>query len=156
MDPKLPKSKTKKNRLQLLHQYYSYTGFYKFVWQGILRALPIVILLIVGLYFINHYFGINESLIHLTEILPIYGVLGVFFISETILGLIPPEIFIAWAVKLSNPWLYIGILAFLSYFGGLISYWIGRTITKTPRVHRYLETKMQDQLKHSKKWEVFL
>lgn len=156
MKPKEPKSKTGKTRLQLLHQYYSYTGFYKFVWQGIKKALPIIIVLVAALFVIDHFFDINASLVRLTEILPVFGVLAFFFTSETFLGLIPPEMFIAWAGKLSNPWLYLGILAFLSYSGGLISYWLGRTATKIPSVHNYLENKMQKQLKHSKKWGGFL
>lgn len=156
MKPKEPKSKTGKSRWQLLHQYYSYTGFYKFVWQGVKKALPIIIVLVAALFVVDYFFDINASLVRLTEVLPIYGVLAFFFASETLLGLVPPEMFIAWAGKLSNPWLYLGVLAFLSYSGGLISYWLGRTATKIPSVHHYLENKMQKQLKHSKKWGGFL
>ncbi len=148
--------KPKKTRLKLLHQYYSYTGFYKFVWESVKKALPYIIILVIALFVINKYFDLNEKLTHLTEILPIYGVLIFFFISEMILGLIPPEIFIAWSGKTENPWLYLAILAVLSYFGGLISYWIGVAITKIPRIHKYLETKMEKQLKNSKKWGGFL
>lgn len=151
-----PKSKIEKTRLQLLHQYYKYTGFYSFVWQSIKKALPIIILFIIGIYVVNHFFDINTALIHLTETLPVYGVLIFFFVSETLLGLIPPEMFIAWSGKMNMPWLYLSILAFLSYFGGLLSYWIGHIITKIPVVHNYLESKMQKQLKNSRKWGGFL
>jgi len=151
-----PKSKQGKNRLQLLHQYYSYTGFYTFVWQAIKKALPYIIAIVIAIYTINHFFNINAALIHLTEILPAYGVLSFFFVSETLLGLIPPEIFIAWAGKMYSPWFYLSVLAILSYGGGLLSYWMGRTITKIPSVHNYLEVKMEKQLKNSKKWGGFL
>ena len=155
MKPK-PKNKTGKSRMQLLHQYYSYTGFYSYVWKAVKKALPVILILVAGVILLNHFVDINASLIRLTEILPIYGVLSVFFASETLLGLIPPEMFIAWSGKLSHPWLYLAILACLSYFGGLISYWLGRLITKIPSVHTYLEVKMQKQLKNSKKWGGFL
>ncbi|MDD7885765.1 YqaA family protein [Flavivirga sp. 57AJ16] len=151
-----PKSKTDKSRLRLLHQYYQFTGFYSFVWRAVKRSLPAIIAIVIAIYVINHFFDINAFLVELTETLPVYGVLGVFFASETLLGLIPPEMFIAWAGKLSDPWLYLGFLAFLSYFGGLLSYWIGYIITKIPSVHSYLETKMEKQLKNSKKWGGFL
>ncbi len=151
-----PKSKIEKTRLQLLHQYYKYTGFYSFVWQSIKKALPIIILFIIGIYVVNYFFDINTALIHLTETLPVYGVFLFFFVSETLLGLIPPEMFIAWSGKMNMPWLYLSILAFLSYFGGLLSYWIGYIITKIPLVHNYLESKMQKQLKNSRKWGGFL
>tara|TARA_R110002049_G_scaffold87533_2_gene221909 strand:+ start:2672 stop:3289 length:618 start_codon:yes stop_codon:yes gene_type:complete len=155
MKPK-EKTKTGKSRLHLLHQYYNYTGFYSFVWQAVKKALPYIIGLVAIIYVINHFFDINSALVHLTEILPAYGVLSFFFVSETLLGLVPPEIFIAWAGKMYSPWFYLSILAFLSYGGGLLSYWMGRSITKMPSVHNYLEVKMEKQLKNSKKWGGFL
>ena len=153
-----PKSKTKvtKTRLQLLHQYYSYTGFYSFVWAAIKTALPIIAIVVGSIYLINLFFDINSSLVKLTDTLPVFGVLTFFFTSETVLGLVPPEIFIAWAGKMSFPWLYLSILATLSYVGGLIAYKIGVYITKRPRIHRYLEVKMEKQLKNSRKWGGFL
>ncbi|GAA4232189.1 hypothetical protein GCM10022291_06400 [Postechiella marina] len=155
MKPK-EKPKAEKSKLQLLHQYYSYTGFYKFVWEAIKKAFPYIIGVVVLIYMVNHFFNINDALTRLTEILPAYGVLSFFFVSETLLGLVPPEIFIAWAGKMYNPWFYLGLLAVLSYSGGLLSYWMGRTITKIPSVHKYLEVKMEKQLKNSKKWGGFL
>ena len=95
-----PKSKTNKSRIKLLHQYYSYTGFYKFVWQAVKKALPYIIGAVAIIYIVNHFFNINDALIKLTEILPSHGVLSFFFVSETLLGLIPPEIFIAWSGKM--------------------------------------------------------
>ncbi|TWO33000.1 VTT domain-containing protein [Seonamhaeicola sediminis] len=154
-----PKAKTKtygKSRLRLLHQYYSYTGFYSFVGKSVLKALPYILLAVIVIYVVNTFFNINELLTNITEVLPIYGVLIFFFISETLLGLIPPELFIAWSGKLSAPWGYLILLAILSYIGGLLSYYIGAVITNIPRVHRYLEEKMQKQLKNSKKWGGFL
>lgn len=150
------KSKVGKSRLKLLHQYYSYTGFYTFVWQAVKKAFPYIIAVVIGVYAIDHFFNINAALTRLTQILPAFGVLSFFFVSEILLGLIPPEIFIAWAGKMYAPWLYLFLLAILSYSGGLLAYWMGRTITKIPSVHNYLEVKMEKQLKNSKKWGGFL
>jgi len=156
MKPEETKSKAKKSKFQLLHQYYTYTGFYSFVGEAVKKALPYIIGLVILVYAVNHFFDINQTLTHLTEILPAYGVLSFFFVSETILGLVPPEIFIAWAGKMYSPWFYLAILAVLSYSGGLVSYWMGRTITKIPSVHNYMVVKMEKQLKNSKKWGGFL
>jgi membrane protein YqaA with SNARE-associated domain len=155
MKPK-EKSKTTKSRLQLLHQYYSYTGFYAFVWQAVKKAIPYILVIVAAVYVINHFFNINEALVELTKTLPVYGVLAFFFVSETLLGLVPPEIFIAWSAKMYAPWLYLSVLALLSYSGGLVSYYIGHIITKIPKIHRYLEEKMDKQLKNSRKWGGFL
>ncbi|KAA5821375.1 short-chain dehydrogenase [Algibacter amylolyticus] len=151
-----PKDKTQKSRLQLLHQYYKYTGFYTFVWDAVKKSFPYIVVIVIAIYALNHFFDINEALVRLTEILPAYGVLSFFFVSETLLGLVPPEIFIAWAGKMYSPWLYLSLLAIFSYSGGLVSYWMGRSITKMPSVHNYLETKLEKQLKNSKKWGGFL
>lgn len=150
------KTNIKKSRSKLLHQYYKYTGFYSFVWKSVLKALPIIIVLVAGIYVFNHFFNINDLLVRMTETLPIWGVLSVFFISETLLGLVPPEIFIAWSAKTHIPWLFLSILGVLSYFGGLLSYWIGIAITKIPAVHTYMTVKMAKQLKNSRKWGGFL
>ncbi|WNH12282.1 YqaA family protein [Thalassobellus suaedae] len=150
------KTKTAKSRLQLLHQYYSYTGFYAFVWNAVKKSIPYIIIIVAAVYTLNHFFNINAALVTLTQVLPAYGVIVFFFVSETLLGLVPPEIFIAWAGKMNNPWGYLSLLAFLSYFGGLVSYYIGHIITKIPSFHNYLEIKMKNQLKNSKKWGGFL
>ncbi|GAA4270269.1 YqaA family protein [Hyunsoonleella aestuarii] len=150
------KPKSNKSRIKLLHQYYSYTGFYAFVWGAIKKAFPYILGFIAVFYIVDHFFDINAALVNLTEILPVFGVLSFFFVSETLLGLIPPEIFIAWAGKLLNPWFFLSVLGVLSFGGGLLSYWMGRSITKIPSFHNYLEVKMAKQLKNSKKWGGFL
>ena len=150
------KDKSSKSRLQLLHQYYSYTGFYSFVWNAIKKAIPVIALVILAIVIVNEFFNINEGLVYLTENLPPLGVLAFFFASETILGLVPPEIFIAWAGKMDYPWLFLGLLAVLSYVGGLITYTIGVNITKLPKVHNYMALKLEKQLKQSRKWGGFL
>ncbi|WP_242132375.1 YqaA family protein [Aestuariivivens marinum] len=151
-----PKDKTSKSRLQLLHQYYSYTGFYTFVWSSVKQAIPLLSIIIITVFVVNEFYNINTALVYLTETLPTLGVLAFFFGSETVLGLVPPEIFIAWAGKMKQPWLYLTILAMLSYVGGLLTYMIGKGITSLPKVHNYMEVKMKTQLKQSRKWGGFL
>ena len=118
--------------------------------------MPYIAGIVLGIYTLNYFFDINNALVQLTEVLPVYGILSFFFVSETLLGLVPPEIFIAWSDKTIDPWFYLSILAILSYGGGLLAYWMGRAVTKIPSVHNYLEVKMEKQLKNSKKWGGFL
>ncbi len=147
----------KKTRLQLLHQYYSYTGFYKFLGTSLKKALPPILLFIAGLLIVNYFvININDLLLYVTKNYSDYIVFSVFFASESLLGLIPPEIFIAWSDKTSSPILYLSILALLSYLGGVISYFIGKSITKIPSVHEYLEVKMAKHIKNTRKWGGFL
>ncbi len=147
----------KKTKLQLLHQYYNYTGFYKFLGTSLKKALPLILVFIAGILFINYFvININDLLIYITENYSDYVIFSVFFASESILGLIPPEIFIAWTDKTANPLLYLSILALLSYCGGIVSFFIGRFITKIPAIHNYLEVKMVKHIKNTRKWGGFL
>ncbi len=154
---KRKKIKTKKERAKLMHSYYSRTGFYMFIWESLKKAFIPIVLVVIGLFFINSYvFNINEALQSITETFSRLGVFTFFFTSETLLGLIPPEIFIAWSKKTSEPILNLAILASLSYSGGLLSYFIGKIALKINALKTYLEVKMTKHLKNSKKWGGFL
>jgi len=147
----------KKNRFQLLHQYYTYTGFYTFIGRSLKKTIIPIILIIVSIFLFNKYiFNINDSLQFITETFPISGILVTFFASESFLGLIPPEIFIAWSKKTNEPILYLFVLATLSYVGGLVSYFIGKAVSNIASVKKYLEHKMANQLKNTRKWGGFL
>lgn len=136
------------------HKYYKLTGFYTFVVDSIKKSMPPV-LIVVGILAIVH-FAYEDGLMGLLELavekLPDYGVLAFFYVSETVLGLIPPELFIAWAGETSTPILNLSLIALLSYLGGFTSYWIGRRALRIPSLHNYLEVKMAKQLVLARKW----
>jgi len=147
----------KKSKLKLLHQYYSYTGFYLFIKNILKKAILPLVVIIGGLLLFNKYvYNINDVLQNITEIFSTIGVLAVFFASESFLGLIPPEIFIAWSKKTTDPILNLAFLATLSYIGGIISFFIGKAVLKTNIVKNYIENKMAKQLKNTSKWGGFL
>ena len=118
--------------------------------------LPIAIF--VGALFFVHYFVVDFNALFVTiiEKYSPFTIITVFFISESLLGLVPPEIFIAWAGKSAEPILYLSFLALFSYIGGIISYFIGRSIAKLPKVFNYLEVKMKKHLVMIRKWGGFL
>nr|WP_255689090.1 MULTISPECIES: short-chain dehydrogenase [unclassified Tenacibaculum] len=128
-----------------------------FIWESLKKAFWPIVGAVVGIYLFNKYvYNINDGLQAMTETFSRLGVLVTFFISETILGLIPPEIFIAWSKKTANPVLNLSILATLSYFGGLTAYFIGRASLKIESIRTYLEVKMAKNLKNTSKWGGFL
>jgi membrane protein YqaA with SNARE-associated domain len=151
------KRKRKKSRFRLLHQYYSYTGFYTFVQESMKKAFwPISIFLLI-LWLIHEYvLNFNDLFVTITTTYNPLSILGIFFASESFLGLIPPEIFIAWSAKTATPILYLTILAALSYLGGIISFLIGRYLHKIPSVYNYLEVKMRKHIIMIRKWGGFL
>lgn len=147
----------KKSRIRLLHQYYSYTGFYSFVWNSVKKAILPIVLFIAALWAIDRFvLDIEDMLVTVTETYSPLGIISVFFASESLLGLIPPELFIAWSGKSASPILYLTLLALASYLGGVISYFIGRWMTKIPAVHEAIEVKMAQHIKNTRKWGGFL
>lgn len=135
------------------HRYYQLTGFYKFVLESVKKSMPPV-LVVVGILAIIHFFimDIPTMLELAVENLPNYGVLAFFYVSETLLGLIPPELFIAWSGKTSTPILNLSLLALFSYLGGMTAYFIGRSALKIESIHNYLEVRMAKQLVMARKW----
>lgn len=151
------KKNIKKPKFKLLHQYYSYTGFYSFIGNSLKKAILPLVILIGGLILFNKYvYNINEGLQAITTTFVTYEIFAIFFASESILGLIPPEIFIAWAKKTNDPIINLMFLATLSYIGGIISFFIGKAILKMESVKSYFENKMNKHLKNTRKWGGFL
>jgi len=147
----------KKSKIKLLHQYYSYTGFYTFIGQSIKKVLWPIFALVVILFLFNAYvYNINSGLKQITSIFSDSQIFVVFFLSESFLGLIPPEIFIAWTKKTSEPIFNLVLLATLSYVGGIISFFIGKSILTIEKVKNYFENKLSKHLKNTKKWGGFL
>jgi len=145
--------KNRKPRIQLLHQYYTYTGFYQFI-GSTLKNIAIPFSVLVGLILFLQYYVLDfNSLFHDTtkDYSPI-SVFMIFFTSESILGLIPPELFIAWVKTLPDPKLNLSLLALLSYMGGCVSYFIGKTILSIPMVKKTVENKMHKHITNLKKW----
>lgn len=152
MSKKLKKS-TKKPHIERLHNYYQRTGFYMFIWESLKKAFWPLVALVIGLLLFNKFvYNINDGLQAMTEYFSRLSLFIIFFISETILGLIPPEIFLAWSKKTTDPILNVVILAILSYFGGLLAYFIGKASLRIKAVKQYLEVKMAKHLKNTKKW----
>lgn len=147
----------KKPRWRLLHQYYSYTGFYSFVGKSVKKAVIPIILFIAAILALDYFvLDLNKLLVTVTETYPPAGILAVFFLSESLLGLVPPELFIAWSGKSAYPIFYLSLLAAASYLGGIVSYFIGVSITKIPAVKKQMELNLAKHIRNTRKWGGFL
>ena len=69
----------KKPRWKLLHQYYNYTGFYRFVGTSLKKAILPILLFVGALLAVNEYvININQVLVTVTETFSPIGILSVF------------------------------------------------------------------------------
>lgn len=144
------------SQIPVLHRYYKITRFYQFLKSMAGKAFWIILVfsaIILGLeYFL---IDINSLLNKLVTNFNEVTVFIVFMISETLLGLLPPEIFIAWASKSESAWVSLFILATLSYVGGILSYLIGLGISRVTVVKNYLENKVKTHITNLRKWGGF-
>jgi len=140
-------------RLALLNRYYKITKFYSFLKDTAFKGgavIVIFVLLLVGLeLFVLDFNSLLNNLVA-TYSPPI--VFLFFLVSETILGIIPPEVFIAWASKSATPWLFLFVLATISYIGGIISYFIGNRLFLIPAIKNYIENKIAKHIVNLRKW----
>jgi membrane protein YqaA with SNARE-associated domain len=75
-----------------------------------------------------------------------------FFLSESFLGLIPPDFFILWAKQFNSPYAMVGLLSALSYCGGVISYVIGYYIGEIPKVQAWMQKRLMKHIDKLRKW----
>ena len=140
-------------RITLLNRYYKITRFYSFLKSTALKAGTVVVIFVLLLLGLEFFFlDINALLNSLVETYSPQVIFLFFLVSETILGIIPPEIFIAWASKSANPWLFLFGLATLSYIGGIISYFIGSRLFLISSVKDQIENKIEKHIVNLRKW----
>ena len=137
----------------LLNRYYQITKFYSFLKNTAFKgsaAIIIFILLLIGLelFVLDFNFLINQIVAFYSSTF----IFSFFLASETFLGIIPPEIFIAWASRSANPWFFLLILATISYVGGIISYLIGNRLFLIPSVKNHIENKIANHIVNLRKW----
>ncbi len=140
-------------RLVLLNRYYKITKFYSFLKNTAFKGGSVILIFVLILLGLEIFLlDFNVLLNNLVATYSPKVLFIIFLISETFLGTIPPELFIAWASKSSTPWLFLFILATLSYIGGVISYSIGNRLFLIPPIKNYIENKVAKHITNLRKW----
>lgn len=146
---------------KLYFHYLKRTGLFLFLGSNLLKLL-VVLGVFFGLIFLMETFFITlkEIFSIIVSNVDTWAVFSVFFISESFLGIIPPDLFIVWTKELSlhinaNAWLLVGFLATLSYVGGLVSFGLGMRIITIPKIHAWALKKYGKLFNNLKKWGGF-
>lgn len=128
------------------------TGKGKFLAKNLAKGVVWLVVLIVLFLIIKNNFDLHpESWISKVADQPLLVYL-IFLISEIVVGIIPPEIFMFWSLKSADSSLYlvdIILLSSVSYGAGLIGYFIGKTFYDT-RIYEFLQDRLLG------KYETFL
>lgn len=123
------------------------------MWWAGLKIIIIYILVIVPLLLIaKKFINFNPFFQYIFDNLSDGFVLLLFLVSESFLGMIPPDLFIIWTSKFSSPLLFLTILGMLSYLGGVFSYFIGYWFSTRPRIKAYTEQALDKYIIMVRKW----
>ena len=102
---------------------------YHFLYRNLLKGLAWFAVLILAYIVLKDRVEIHpESWVGQVADNPV-AVYLIFTASEIIIGIIPPEVFMAWAAQSGDLNIYIleiTIFALISYGAGVLGYWIGR------------------------------
>lgn len=144
-------------RITAYHRYFKGTGFYKFLFKAIAKLLLIVLLIVALLFFAQKYIvaDVKEIFFAFTDKVPNHAIWVIFAISETFLGLIPPDLFIIWGQQYQYPMLIVTILGLISYAGGLLSYGIGVLLVRNRKISTYVHKKHERTALFLKRWGGF-
>ncbi|MCK4662838.1 MAG: hypothetical protein KAT68_08240 [Bacteroidales bacterium] len=148
---------TKKNIfppiLKRYHNRYFESGLYNYVWRNTIIIILIIIVIILLFAIIEKYIiDIDYLFLSIFKSNKPKNIFIYFFMSESLLGLIPPDFFILWTKQFPQPYNAITILALLSYIGGIISYFIGIMISSIPKIKIYIELRLVKKFNLIRKW----
>ena len=145
------------HRIQQLHFYLKRRGIYTLAGKSIYKLFILVILIGLVIYFAETYISdFNQVLNSFLIKWDWKFVSALFFVSETLLGLIPPDFFIVWANSTAHPYLMTTVLAFISYFGAMLAYYIGYRLSLVPEVNKWLLKKFSSHFATFHKYGGFL
>ncbi|MEQ8909917.1 MAG: VTT domain-containing protein [Vicingaceae bacterium] len=152
IEDKKEKKGLKKN-IRQYHFFYKRKGVYPFMLKNTFRLLLGLGALVLLLYFFRDYMPDLEYYFELMTVkFRPFSILLVFFLSESLFGLIPPDFFILWGRQFNSPYAMIALLATLSYGGGVISYILGSYVGSFPKIQKWMNRKFLKHIDQVKKW----
>ncbi|MDR2009395.1 MAG: hypothetical protein LBQ22_02810 [Bacteroidales bacterium] len=141
------------NSFKTYQRYYRFTGLYSFILSNIVKILITILIIAVLAILINSYvIKVSEIPAFLIKNFPLPAILIFFLLSESFLGVIPPDIFILWVSEMKFPYLMVGLLGFISYVGGFNAYFIGSLIGKIPKIKNKVEKIYANHIDKINKW----
>jgi membrane protein YqaA with SNARE-associated domain len=151
------KKRTTKDKYRIYHKMNLRSGLYKFLGQNFIKLIIALLLIVLAIFLIDYIFDLQkqyENLQVFVTTLNTIFVFAFFLLTESILGFIPPDIFIVWGQTRypENAYLIVAILGTLSYIGGINAYFLGRLIRKLPSINNYVQKKYEKNFNLIEKW----
>ena len=128
-------------------------GYYSFIGGSILKVGFFYTLVVIAIVFAGKFLiDLDLTFSGIVSQFSTAQIITIFFISESILGLIPPDLFMIWAEKFDHPLLMLTILGMLSYLGGIVSYKTGSWIAKREKARVFIEKHLEKYTALTQKW----
>jgi len=141
------------NTLKTKHLRNREKGVYGYMWKTALKIILIYLAVMIPAVLIGKYLLDFDTVFKfITNRFHDWSILIVFLLSESFLGMIPPDLFLIWSAKFASPLLMATILGVLSYIGGAFSYLIGYLLTKRKRIKVYSERVLYNYIGMVRKW----
>ncbi len=141
------------NRIKWIHLRNKRKGVYGYMWWSGIKIILLWGVVVIPIILIARYLiDLNPFFQFLTDNLSDAFILLVFFVSESFLGMIPPDFFVIWTGKFESPLFFLFILGLLSYAGGVISYYIGHWLSVRPKIKAYSERTLEKYIALIRKW----
>jgi membrane protein YqaA with SNARE-associated domain len=142
--------------MRILNRYYRMTRFYQFMSNMMLKTGIALSFLIASFVLFDYYILDTHAILQTiaTKYSPMV-IFSVFFTSELLMGVLPPEMFIAWSSKTLNPWFHVFLFGTLSYAVGLIAYYLGKVLVMVSSVKKFIERKISKHISNLHKWGGF-
>lgn len=158
----MPRQRTKPKRntsrlFNAYHRYFRSSGFYRFV-LGAVAKLAVIIAVIAAVYIAVVEFttlDLKALFFAFADRLHPATVWAVFALSESTLGLIPPDLFILWGFTFPRPLITLAALSVVSYLGGGGAYGIGKLLVRIPRVNNFMHTRHKPTTDFLRRWGGF-
>ncbi len=154
---KKKKKKTKVQKILIHHRWNKRTGLYKFLGKNFVKLLLILSAIVALIFVIDAIFDLRHQQEVIKEFVYSHNTLFVlffFYLTESIMGLIPPDIFIVWAKAryVDITYLVITGLATISYLGGITAYYLGILTGKFKRIENYIKRRYGKHFDLITKW----
>ena len=105
-----------------------------FFLKNFLRGIPFFVIAIIFYKITFSYLDLSSLKDQILFDFPTTFVLILFFMSEVVLGIIPPELFMIWAITsrpLESYLFYVLAFSFISYAAGFVAYLFGKYLHKS-------------------------
>jgi len=123
------------------------------MWWSSLKIVLLYFAIVIPVVLIGkHFVDFNLLFTFIFEKYSDAFILILFLVSESFLGMIPPDLFMIWTTKFNSPFVFLAILGVLSYLGGSVSYVIGYWLSKKPKIKDYSERVLGRYILLVRKW----